>query len=110
MTFDEILEQVITLLQRQGRVSYRALKRRFGIDDDYIDDLKEEIIHAQRLGDFSKRISLIRPLKLDGSEYPTWATQDGAPIGSRPPASLSCQVLSPSHTLCGSTPPPDAVP
>src|SRR5215831_14653898 len=49
MTFDEILEQVITLLQRQGRVSYRALKRRFTIDDDYIDDLKEEIIHAQRI-------------------------------------------------------------
>src|SRR5215468_7820372 len=49
MTFDEILEQVITLLQRQGRVSYRALKRRFTIDDDYIDDLKEEIIYAQRI-------------------------------------------------------------
>src|SRR5712691_1417136 len=49
MTFDDILEQVITLLQRQGRVSYRALKRRFAIDDDYIEDLKEEIIHAQRL-------------------------------------------------------------
>jgi len=30
-------------------VSYRALKRRFAIDDDYIEDLKEEIIHAQRL-------------------------------------------------------------
>src|SRR5215475_11689559 len=57
MTFDEILEQVITLLQRQGRVSYRALKRRFGIDDDYIDDLKEEIIHAQRLAmDEDRRI------------------------------------------------------
>src|SRR5215475_787594 len=49
MTFDEILEQGITLFQRQGRVTYRALKRRFGVDDDYIDDLKEEIIHAQRL-------------------------------------------------------------
>src|SRR5215467_1347621 len=49
MTFDEMLEQVITLLQRQGRVSYRALKRRFAIDDDYIEDLKEEIIHAQRI-------------------------------------------------------------
>ena len=24
MTFDEILEQVITLLKRQGRVSYRS--------------------------------------------------------------------------------------
>jgi len=28
MTFDDILAQVITLLQRQGRVSYSALKRR----------------------------------------------------------------------------------
>jgi hypothetical protein len=27
MTFDDILEQVITLLQRQGRVSYGAIKR-----------------------------------------------------------------------------------
>jgi class 3 adenylate cyclase len=49
MTFDEILEQVIALLKRQGRVSYGALKRRFDLDDDYLKDLKDEIIHAQRL-------------------------------------------------------------
>jgi class 3 adenylate cyclase len=49
MTFDNVLAQIIDLLKRQGRVSYRALKRRFDIDDDYIEDLKEEIIHAQRL-------------------------------------------------------------
>ncbi len=29
MRFDEIREQVITLMQRQGRVSYPALKIRF---------------------------------------------------------------------------------
>src|SRR5215831_3471434 len=46
MTFDEILAQVITLLQRQGRVSYRAIKRRFDIDDDYIEDLKDEILYV----------------------------------------------------------------
>jgi hypothetical protein len=40
MTFDEILDQVITLLQRQGRVSYRALKRRFDLDEDYLEDVK----------------------------------------------------------------------
>ena len=39
MTFDDILEQVITLLKRQGRVSYRALKRRFDLDEDYLDSL-----------------------------------------------------------------------
>jgi hypothetical protein len=43
MTFDHILSQVLELLQRQGRVSYRALKRRFDLDDDYIEDLKEEM-------------------------------------------------------------------
>ena len=44
MTFDEILEQVIALLKRQRRVSYRALKRRFAIDDD---DISTEL-HASR--------------------------------------------------------------
>ena len=41
MTFDEILEQVITLLKRQGRVSYVALKMRFDLDDEYQNALKE---------------------------------------------------------------------
>ena len=49
MTFDEILAQVIALLQRQGRVSYGALKRRFDLDEAYLDDLKAELIDAQRL-------------------------------------------------------------
>jgi class 3 adenylate cyclase/predicted ATPase len=49
MTFDEILEQVIALLKRQGRASYRALKMRFNLDDEYLDVLKEELIDAQRI-------------------------------------------------------------
>src|SRR5262245_17305608 len=46
MTFDDILAQIIDLLKRQGRVSYRAIRRRFDIDDDYIEDLKEEILYV----------------------------------------------------------------
>ena len=49
MAFDEILAQTLELLRREGRVSYRALKRRFSIDDEYLDDLKTEIIEAKRL-------------------------------------------------------------
>src|SRR5437870_3222485 len=49
MTFDELLTQVLELLQRDGRVSYRALKRRFDLDNDYLEDLKAEIIQAKRL-------------------------------------------------------------
>src|SRR5712691_8214579 len=49
MTFDEILTGIVEILQRQGRVSYRALKRRFALDEEYLEDLKAELIQAQRL-------------------------------------------------------------
>jgi hypothetical protein len=49
MDFDELLSQVLDLLQRDQRVSYRALKRRFGLDDDYLEDLKDELIYAKNL-------------------------------------------------------------
>ena len=40
MTFDEVLARVLELLQRETRISYRALKRRFDLDDAYLEDLK----------------------------------------------------------------------
>ena len=49
MTFDEILSQVLALLQREGRLSYRALKLRFTLDDDYLEGLKDELIEAKRV-------------------------------------------------------------
>jgi class 3 adenylate cyclase len=49
MTFDEVLTQVQGLLQREKRVSYRGLKRRFALDDEYLEDLKEKLIGAKRL-------------------------------------------------------------
>jgi class 3 adenylate cyclase/predicted ATPase len=49
MTFEEILDQAIAMLQRRGRVTYRALKRQFDLDDDYLEDVKAELIKGQRL-------------------------------------------------------------
>ena len=49
MGFYEILDQVVDLLRRRGRVTYRALKREFQVDDAFLEDLKAEIITAQRL-------------------------------------------------------------
>src|SRR4030095_1626583 len=49
MTFAEIRAQVVELLQREGRVAYRALKRQFTLDDDYIEDLKADLIDAKRV-------------------------------------------------------------
>ena len=48
MTFEEIFNAALAMLQRQGRVSYRALKRQFDLDDAYIEDLKFEIIEVHR--------------------------------------------------------------
>src|SRR5262252_7198461 len=49
MTFEEILDQAIAMLQRRGRLTYGALKRQFQLDDAYLDDLKAELIEGQRL-------------------------------------------------------------
>jgi class 3 adenylate cyclase len=46
MDFYEVLNEVVVLLQQHGRVSHRALKRQFGLDDDFIKDLKEELLYA----------------------------------------------------------------
>src|SRR5262245_33636310 len=44
VTFNEVLSQTIAMLQQHGRVSYRALKRQFAIDDPVLEDLKYELI------------------------------------------------------------------
>jgi len=49
MKFDEALVQVTDLLQRESRISYRALKIRFQLDDEYLEAIKDELIAAKRL-------------------------------------------------------------
>jgi class 3 adenylate cyclase/predicted ATPase len=49
MTFEEILDQAIAMLQRRGRLTYGALKRQFNLDEAYLEDLKAELIEGQRL-------------------------------------------------------------
>jgi class 3 adenylate cyclase len=39
----------MTMLQRRGRVAYRTLKRQFQLDDEALEDLKAELIEAQRV-------------------------------------------------------------
>src|SRR4029434_562725 len=51
MTFDEILEHVIALMKRQGRVSYPALKIRFSLDNEYLEALKAELLYVHPVRD-----------------------------------------------------------
>jgi|GEM_PF-6726240 len=46
MTFEEVLDRVLDMLQRRGRVSYRALQRQFDLDEAYLEDVKTEILYA----------------------------------------------------------------
>jgi class 3 adenylate cyclase/predicted ATPase len=44
-----VLDQIVDLLRQRSRVSYRALQRQLGLDDDYLADLKMELIDVQRV-------------------------------------------------------------
>src|SRR5439155_1220596 len=83
MTFDEILAQVLDLLQREKRLSYRALKVRFGLDDEHLAALKDEIIEAKQLAVDDRGVVLV------------W-TGDGAPA---PPATASTPVRASLATM-----------
>jgi class 3 adenylate cyclase len=45
MTFEEILDQAIAMLQRRGRVAYRTLQRQFNLDNAGLEDLKEALLY-----------------------------------------------------------------
>src|SRR5262245_53051044 len=49
MDFYAVLDEIRALLQRRGRVTYRALKVQFQLDDEHLEALKEELIEAEQL-------------------------------------------------------------
>src|SRR6266571_5650678 len=46
MTFEEILEQAIAMLQRRGRVTYQTLRLQFQLDEEHLEALKDAILFA----------------------------------------------------------------
>src|SRR5882724_347632 len=47
MDYDGVLDQVVALLQREKRLSYRVLKLRLQLDDNTLEALKEDLIYAK---------------------------------------------------------------
>ena len=80
MTFDELLDQAIAMLQRRGRVSYRALQRQFQLDDAYLQDLTTEIVEV---------------LQLAVDQDHTMLVWTGGPQRPSPCLSPSCQYTAP---------------
>ena len=50
MTFEDVLDQAMSMLQRRGRLTYRTLQRQFQLDDAALEDLKEELLQTVRRG------------------------------------------------------------
>ena len=88
MKFSDIVNQTREWLQREERVSYRALKREFDLDDEYIEDIKEELIIAKRVAvDEDGRV-----LVWTGDGASTSTPSDTQPP-SKPPATYTPQHL-----------------
>src|SRR5262245_47584492 len=98
VTFKEVLAQVIDWLQQDQRLSYRALKRQFALDDDYLDDLKVELIEVRQVAvDQDSKILVWRGAAT--AEVPT-APPQHVPLTYTPPH-LAEQILTSRSALEG---------
>src|SRR5262249_30378815 len=105
MTYDEVLSQVQALLQREQRLSYRGLKRRFALDDEYLEDLKEELIGAKRLATDEDGRFLVWTGDQDTVGGPSHLSQSApSPIEPRPAEAERRQLTVMFCDLVGSTP------
>jgi class 3 adenylate cyclase/tetratricopeptide (TPR) repeat protein len=101
MTFDEILAQVLDLLQRERRLSYRAIKVRFGLDNDHLEALKDEIIAAKQLAVDEQGRVLVWTGDPASAPPPT-ATPTSARIPvAAIPTHLAEKILTTRHALAG---------
>src|SRR5262245_33910427 len=92
-----MLAQVVEVLRRERRVSYRALRRRFGLDEEYLEDLKIEIIQAKQLATAEDDTILV----WTGDTAPTSASVPERPPLTYTPAHLSEKILTTRTALEG---------
>jgi class 3 adenylate cyclase/predicted ATPase len=82
MTFEETLDQAMTMLQRRRRVAYRTLQVQFHLDDHTLEALKDEFLYAQQIGrDEDDRVLVWT----GGAETPPAPALLSAPPVSQPP-------------------------
>ena len=90
MTFEEILDQAIAMLQRRGRLTYGTLKRQFQLDDAALEDLKNELIEGQRLAVDERGNVLVWTGAEVSAPHPTTPS---ASSQDRPPLAYTPQYL-----------------
>ena len=102
VTFEEILTQAIAMLQRLGRVSYRALKVQFQLDDDLLELLKDEIVAVHQLArdQEGKMLVWTGDTTAAALSRPSTPDQEHAPLTYTPPH-LAEKILTSRSALEG---------
>jgi predicted ATPase/class 3 adenylate cyclase len=103
MGFYEILDQVVDLLRRRGRVTYRALQREFQLDETALNDLKDELLYAHPEACDDAGRGLVWSSTSDTASMvasPPASPQDRAPLAYTP-SHLTEQILAARSTLEG---------
>src|SRR6266849_4885198 len=100
MTFEEILDQAIAMLQRRGRLTYGTLKRQFQLDDAALDDVKNELIEGQRLA-VDERGNVLVWIGAGGPTSPAVLPPPAPPPRAYTPAYLTEKILTSRGALEG---------
>src|SRR6266404_2955985 len=101
MTFEDVLDQAIAMLQRRGRLTCRTLQRQFQLDDAALEDLKDELIYGQRLAvDEEGRVLVWSGVTVSSSATPVSPPAVRPPLAYTP-AYLAEQILTSRSALEG---------
>jgi class 3 adenylate cyclase/tetratricopeptide (TPR) repeat protein len=103
MTFEEMLDQALAMLQRRGRVTYRALKLQFRLDDDHLEALKDELLyaHPQIVEDHGRGLIWTRETHPTPTPASPPAPDQERPPRSYTPAHLTEKILEARPSLAG---------
>jgi class 3 adenylate cyclase/tetratricopeptide (TPR) repeat protein len=103
MTFEEILDQAMAMLQRRGRLTYGALQRQFQLDEEVFKDLKDELLYASPEVHDDVGRGLVwtgAPATAPPAAPPPASSQDRTPL-AYPPAHLAEKILLSQSALEG---------
>src|SRR5262249_25066296 len=101
--FYAILDQVVDLLRRRHRVTYRSLKRQFDLDDTALADLKEALlfVYPQLADDAGRGLVWTGDAGTTPSAIPTPVEPPGQPPLAYTPPYLAEKILTSKSALEG---------
>src|SRR5262245_29425477 len=102
MTFEEMLDQAVAMLQRRGRITYRALKAHFQLDDELLETLKDELLFSHPVVDEAGRglVWTGEPVPAPAAAPPPARAPARAPLAYTPPY-LAEKILTSKSALEG---------